>query len=250
MILANIPYLNTTPYFHFLDKAWLDQQTLISSIPRALGDMARDGRLDAAIFSLVDAEGLVASGRYEFLGNLGIAGRGPIQSILLFGVRDPAALEGKSIAVTSHTATSSRLMEIWLKEKVGIKAWTRVAPGEPASATLLIGDEALERALHLQPGEPEPIDLCEAWTAWTGFPFVFARWAVRRDLPEPEKKALREALSHSLDASLADLEKVAEKQAGIFEKAMIQAYLKGITYHLGPEEEKGAALFKEKLLRL
>ncbi len=253
MILANIPYLNTAPYFHRLPSGWLEQQTLVNSTPRELGDMARSGKLDAGIFSLVDALQLVENGGYEFLGNLGIAGRGPIQSILLFSGLAPVELEGKTIAVTSHTATSSRLMEVWLKEKVGVKQWTRALPGDAmASATLLIGDDALRRNQAPQPGELAPLDLCEQWTLWTGLPFVFARWAVRRDLPESEKSVLFQALSDSLRTFQADPDALAKEQAKTtgFQADLIHAYLKGIIYELGTEEEKGAALFKQKLIRL
>jgi chorismate dehydratase len=217
-----------------------------------LGDMARRGEVDAGVFSLIDAWELVASGEFEYLGNLGIAGRGPIQSILLFGAANPQQLEGKSIAVTSHTATTARLMEIWLKEKIGVKNWTRVLPGEAAAATLLIGDEALRRNASGLPGEARPIDLSAEWTAWTGLPFVFARWAVRKSLPEPEKRELLLSLISGLELSLDDIETVASSRAQdtVFEPAFIEAYLRGIIYRLGPEEEKGMALFKEKLNQL
>jgi len=109
VILGKIPYLNTTPYFHFLSERWLKQHVIISASPARLGEMARAGKLDAAPFSLVDADALVESGKFEYLGDLGIAGQGEIQSILLFGVKNPKSLEGKAIAVSSHTATTVRL---------------------------------------------------------------------------------------------------------------------------------------------
>ena len=249
MILANIPYLNTAPYFHFFSKRWLSRHTIVNANPRELGDMARAGKLDAGLFSLVDAWSLVDSGNYEFLGDLGIAGKGPIQSILLFGTSDPASLEGKAISVTSHTATSSRLMEVWLKQKHGIKVWENVPLGQSSHATLLIGDEALRRKQAAIPGDPAPIDLCEAWTEWTGLPFVFARWAVKKSLPEAEKRELLLSLISGLELSLDDLETVAQARAmdSAFEADFIQTYLKGIIYRMGPEEERGMALFKEKL---
>lgn len=249
MILGKIPYLNTMPYFHFLSDRWLKQHVVINAPPAQLGEMARQGKLDAAPFSFVDSAQLVAEGNFEYLGDMGIAARGPIQSILLFGIKNPAALEGKSIAVTSHTATTVRLMEVWLKEKIGLKQWNKVAMGQSAAATLLIGDDALSRLLKGLPGDPPPIDLCQAWSAWTGLPFVFARWAVRKNLPEGQKRELQLSIWSAMELALDDLEAVSQRASEdtAFEAEFIESYLRGITYKIGPEEIKGANLFLDKL---
>jgi chorismate dehydratase len=253
MKLGKIPYINTAPYFHFLSKRWLGRHQVISGHPRQLGLMAREGGLDAGPFSLVDALELVESGEFEWLGKLGIAGRGPIQSILLFAPKDLLSLKGKAIAVTPHTATTSRLMEVWLREKVGLKSWQTVGPGDVSSmATLLIGDEALRRSRHLSPSEIPPIDLCEEWTNWTGLPFVFARWAVRKSLPEPEKRELALSLRSAVELALDDLEAVAEAAAqdSAFDEAFIRQYLGQIIFNLGDDELKSIELFQNKLSAL
>lgn len=249
MILGRIPYLNTTPYFHFLSDRWLRQHVIISATPAQLGEMARAGKLDAAPFSLVDAAALVESGKFEYMGDLGIAGRGEIQSILLFGVKNPKSLEGKAVAVTSHTATTVRLMEIWLRERVGISNFSKVAMGQSAAGTLLIGDDALSRAQRPIPGEHKPIDLCAEWTAWTGLPFVFARWAVRKSLPEQQKRELLLSMMSAVELAQDDLEIVAQKASEdtAFEAEFIESYLKSIIYKIGPAEADGAKLFLEKL---
>jgi chorismate dehydratase len=249
MILGRIPYLNTRPYFHFLSDRWLRQHVVLSETPAQLGVLARAGKLDAAPFSLVDAAGLVDSGAFEYLGDLGIAGSGEIQSILLFGVKNPKSLEGKAVAVTSHTATTVRLMDIWLKEKVGLSSLTKVPMGQSALGTLLIGDDALSRKLRPIPGEHPPIDLCAEWTAWTGLPFVFARWAVRRDLPTQQKRELQLSMMSAVELAMDDLEIVAQKASEdtAFPAEFIETYLRGIIYKLGPQEEAGAKLFLEKL---
>ena len=249
MILGKIPYLNTVPYFHFLSERWLRQHSLVSATPAQLGALAREGKLDAAPFSLVDAQGLVDSGAFEFLGDLGIAGRGEIRSIRLFGVADPRSLEGKAIAVTSHTATTVRLMEIWLRGRVGLKNFSLVPMGGKAAATLLIGDDALSRGLRPLPGEPLPIDLCAAWTEWTGLPFVFARWAVRKSVPEMQKRELQLSMLSAMELAMDDLEIVSQKAAEdtAFEPIFIESYLRGISYRIGADEAAGAKLFLEKL---
>lgn len=251
MKLGRIPFINMAPFHHFLGARWVEQHDWSLGNPRQLGTLARAGKLDAAAFSFVDGLELVASGEYEWLGALGIAGQGPIRSILLCGTSDPKTLQGQAIAVSPQTATTVRLMELWLRDVAGVADYRLVGADEPAAARLVIGDEALKR--HLELGEQEPqIDLCEAWTAWTGLPFLFARWAVRRGLPARAKGELALSLNSALDLGLGDLEHVSQAQSerSGLPAAQIQAYLQGIRFRLGPAELDGAALFERKLQTL
>src|SRR5262249_56446461 len=58
-----------------------------------------------------------------------------------------------------------------------------------------------DRALAARRAAPAMVacDLGEAWTAWTGLPFVYALWTARRVLPGESKAGL----AQFLDASLA-----------------------------------------------
>lgn len=251
MKLGRIPFINMAPFYHFLGARWLEQHELALGNPRQLGTLARAGKLDAAPFSYVDGLELVASGEFEWLDSLGIAGRGPIQSILLVGAESPRALAGQAIAVTPQTATTVKLMEAWLREVVGVTDYRLTGPDDNAAARLLIGDEALRRHLDLGGQEPQ-IDLCDEWERWTGQPFVFARWAVRKGLPLRAKAELALTLRSALDLGLEDLAHVAEAQAertGLPAKA-IEAYLRGIRFRLGDEELAGAGLFEAQLAKL
>jgi chorismate dehydratase len=248
MNIATMPFVNVSPYFHFLSSRWLGQHRVVSAVPRQLGDLARLGKVDVGAFSYVDGLGLVESGEFEWLGNFGIAGEGPIQSILLCGVDKSADLRGQAIAVSPQTATTVKLLEVWLKQKEGLTDFRFTGPDDNAAARLLIGDDALRRKLSLG-GQEAQLDLSAAWTDWTGLPFVFARWAVRKALPQREKKELALSLSSALDLALDDLEDVAQAQADRtgLPADKILAYLKGITYHLGPTQLAGAEEFKRRL---
>jgi chorismate dehydratase len=251
MKLGRIPFINMAPFYHFLGARWLEQHELSLGHPRHLGTLGRAGKLDAAPFSFADGLELVASGEFEWLDALGIAGQGPIQSILLVGVEDPKRLAGQAIAVTPQTATTVRLLELWLRERQDLQDLRLVGPDEAAAARLYIGDEALQRRLERGGQEPQ-IDLCAEWSAWTGLPFVFARWAVRRGLPARAKAEFALTLNSALDLALADLEHVAAAQAerSGLPAGAIQAYLQGIRFRLGPAELEGAALFESKLKAL
>ena len=252
MILANIPFINAAPFFHYLDREWLARHNMVRDSPRDLGRLAREGKVDAGLLSLVDLWELEESGQWESLGNLGVAGEGDIQSILLFGVQDPTALEGKSLAVSGQTSTSVKLLDLWLRDALKIKHWNMVDLGETSDGALLIADQALARSLSTGPQDLPPIDLCRQWTQWTGLPFVFARWAVRKELPQSEKKDLLEAIEASLQLAEAKPRALAQDLAAAsgFPADFLDRYLSGIRYRLGEREEKGMALFKSKLKAL
>lgn len=250
MILGRMPYVNVAPYYHFLSPRWLQQHTVKQANPRQLGELARAGQLDAAPFSLVDAWDLVESGEFEWIGDLGIAGKGPIQSILLVGVHDPASLGGQGIRVSPQTATTVRLLEIWLRQRLGVLDYTLQEEDGPGKARLLIGDEALRVSLAAS-GEPA-IDLCQTWTAWTGLPFVFARWAMRKSLSDREKRELLVSLSSAVDLGMDDIEDVVQAQAdrtGLPSHG-IDSYLRGIRYRLKSDDLAGLEEFKKRLSQL
>ena len=251
MRFGTIPFVNMAPYYHFLSSRWLDDHQVTSGSPRQLGALAKTGRLDAAPFSYVDGLELVSSGEFEWLESMGIAGFGPIRSILLVGAAGPVDAAGRDIAVSPHTATTVRLLEVWLRQRHSIADYSLAPPEDPTPLRLLIGDEALRRKLERGGDEPQ-IDLSQEWTDWTGKPFVFARWAVRKNLPPRDKMRLAISIRSALDLALADLEEVSRAQAertGL-PQAELLAYLKAIRFALGPEELAGAAEFEAKLALL
>jgi predicted solute-binding protein len=148
MRFGTIPFINMAPYYHFLSSRWLEEHQVSSGSPRQLGALAKLGKLDAAPFSYVDGLELVGNGEFEWLGSMGIAGFGPIRSILLVGAATAAEVAGKSVAVSPHTATTVRLLEVWLRQRHGVSDYRLVAPGEAGGLDLLIGDEALRRKLE------------------------------------------------------------------------------------------------------
>ncbi len=249
MRFGAIPFVNMAPHYRFLGESWLRQHEVVTGSPRRLGELAREGRLDAAPFSYVDALGLVEGGDFEWLDALGVAGFGPIRSILLDGAASDGDARGAAIAVSPHTATTVRLLEVWLRQRHGVLDYRLVPPDGAASLRLVIGDEALH--LHLGPPAPR-VDLSAEWTAWTGLPFVFARWAVRRSLPDREKRLLALSIRSALDLALGDLGEVARSEAdrtGLAQDGIL-GYLRGIRFKLGPEELAGAAEFGRRLAGL
>jgi chorismate dehydratase len=267
--VAQIPYLNSVPYYAGVSETGLE---MVDLHPRALGQAAAEGSIDAGLMSIADT---FATPNFEPLGDLGIALDGPAHSVLLFSAEPIERLGGKTLGITGETSTSYPLLRLLLEDCYGIRpaAYVRrtgeAAPGD--SGVLLIGDAALRRAKRsgLEPGaneysgepfrldgadpfeEPFPhvLDLAAAWKAWQGLPFVFARWMVRRDVDIDARGELLELLTETLEDNLRRLDRLALEhaaRAGLSERGAF-AYLMGFTYQFGSAGEAGIKTFRNLL---
>jgi chorismate dehydratase len=241
--VGRISYLNVEPFFHAFP--WPIAESLP---PRALGEAVAEGRVDAGPLALADClrlDGTVT--RLPF----GIVGPTRAQSVLLFSDRPMGELGGRRIAVTPETATSVRLLRLLLAFRYEVPAPTLVGLDEAADAVLLIGDAAL-RLLRQGPW-PRRLchDLGEEWTVWTGYPMVFAAWAVRLDTPAAARNGLESALAGALETGLASLPAIAARRRDLgLSEGEITAYLESFRYRIGPEDEKAIGEYRRLLALL
>jgi chorismate dehydratase len=222
--------------------------TLPSACARALEAGTADiGLIPAAAYAQVP--GLMA------LPGVAIASRQPVRSILLVS-RVPVD-QIRTVALDTSSMTSVALTKILFEKWLGGgRTFAPMAPDIEKmlarhDAGLMIGDPALQidRSRYLT------LDLAEEWIRYTGRPFVFAFWAVRRQALQQD--ALREASSsqdlatvfqQSRDHGLepASLDQIAREWAprlGIGE-AGVRSYLtENIYYHLDPPCLEGLQLF-------
>ena len=240
--VGRISYLNVEPFFHAFP--W----PIVESLPpRALGEAVAEGRIDTGPLALADCLRLEETvTRLPF----GVVGPARAQSVLLFSDRPMKELGGRRIAVTGETSTSVRLLRILLALRDEVPAPTLVGLDEPADAVLIIGDAAL-RALQAPWPRPLCHDLGEEWTSWTGYPMVFASWAVRRDAPAAARKGLESALADALDAGLRSLPAIAARRRdiGLSEDEII-TYLRSFRYRIEPDDEKAVGEYRRLLALL
>lgn len=150
--IAHISYLNSVPYYAGMSSQRLE---MIELHPRALGQAAAAGEIDAGLMSVADT---FRSPEFEPLADLGIALESAAHSVLLFSAVPVRELEGTTIGITEETSTSFPLLRLVLDGHYGVSpaAFVRRPRGpEPSDAgMLLIGDAALRRAAAagLEPG--------------------------------------------------------------------------------------------------
>jgi chorismate dehydratase len=181
---GRIAYVNVAPVETAFDSGAVARDAdVVADVPTRLNAALLAGTLDVAAVSA--AHYLDHRESLELVGDLCIAADGPVRSVLLLSPVPPALLGGSTIAVTAQSATAKVLLAMLLEKLQGVRpayevvddALAAAASGRPA---LVIGDDALVARKTCRPACI--YDLGEAWHSWTGLPFVFAVWAVRRDV--------------------------------------------------------------------
>ncbi len=183
--LGYISFINCVPFFARLKEAGF-QGRLAGGVPSELNQMLQDGEIDVSPSSSFEYARNWHD--YVILPDHSISSRGAVKSVLLFSPVELDALDGKTIFITGESATSINLMRVLLREFCGLDHVTDRVPGERIEGliehekpALLIGDRALRMAQNLPEGV-KVFDLGELWTRFTGLPFVFALWMIRRDI--------------------------------------------------------------------
>jgi len=173
---------------------------------------------------------------------LGSAADSEVRSVLL--VSNVSREKIRRLKLDPASRTSAALARILLKRRYGL-APEIVAEGEDAE--LVIGDPALKARLQGR----VVVDLAAEWRSLTGFPFVFAFWAVRRAAWAPEVEDVLRA-SHRESASGFDamvdseIETARIQGNGSFTRPMVEDYLRhSLHYELGPADQSGLELFYE-----
>jgi len=218
---------------------------LTDCVPRVLGARAAAGEIAAGPMPVVDYFRLQQT--FERLGPFGIAVRGRAHSTWLFTRKPIRQLDGAVIAVTEESSTTACLLQLLLEVRYKVQpAEYRRGQTDDADALLLIGDQALQFA-RTNTRYPFEIDAGFEWWLWQHLPFVFAVWAVRKDLGPDLKKTIELGVSRTLAKNLNSLDAVAAEQAPRLNipAADIQSYLSNFVYRLSQQEEAGIVRFKE-----
>jgi predicted solute-binding protein len=235
------------------------------------------GEVDAGLMAVADLirlrstfEPLVLERELERV-SFGIANRDRVDSVLLFvrtpeidsdearssGARlalnpaDRDRLSGSTIAVTGESSTSYRLLRLLLESRHEIRptAYERfdlsAAPPDSVDAALVIGDLALEWRHAPPAGWRQAMDLAHEWWIWQERPFVFARWAVRKELGSDHKTTLATFLQNSLhDGANCLGDHVIGLPTHLGSARDLEAYLTNFIYELGPEEDRAEETFR------
>ncbi|MDT0346680.1 menaquinone biosynthetic enzyme MqnA/MqnD family protein [Streptomyces litchfieldiae] len=258
--VGHIQFLNCLPLYWGLARSGnlLDLE-LTKDTPEKLGELLVNGDLDIGPVSLVDF--LRHSDRLSALSNIAVGCDGPVMSCVIVSQLPLDRLDGARVALGSTSRTSVRLARLLLAERYGVTPDYYTCPPDlgvmmqEADAAVLIGDAALRASLHDAPRLGlEVHDLGRMWHEWTGLPFVFAVWGVRRDYlrEEPDMvNGVHRAFLESRDLSLVEVGKVAEQAARWedFDAEALERYFTTLDFRLGERQLEGITEFAARIGR-
>jgi chorismate dehydratase len=265
--LGIIKYTNVAPLLHHLEPALIGFPVeFVRGVPTEINAALLEGRVDLANISAF--EFLEHAGSLRALPDFSVSVLGPVYSVNLFHTVPWQELNACTIAVTTHSATSVKLLETLLKlDSINAKL-ERASQNletllETYPAVLLIGDDALVEWYRvcgpisetkqmirlpnvgtLSSGKRVQVtDLSESWYEHTGMPFVFAVWASRADNPVPKELVL--AMRNSRRWGVGHLAEIAELEAARLKLPVriVQHYLWNFRYHLEAPDRAGLAKF-------
>jgi chorismate dehydratase len=253
--LGHIDYSNCVPVHAGLLEAPPPDITLVRDIPSRLNRALAAGEIDAAPCSSIEYARHAAD--YRILPGHAIASDGPVQSILLESTVPVDLLDGRVVALPDASATSVVLLRALLELRLGVQPryeWYRQGgAADPvdagAAAALRIGDIALRRRA---PHGRLVLDLGAEWTAWTGLPFVFAVWQVRRDAGAGTAARLVRLLRESRAWFRANAPAVAERHASHYGMPAdrLLEYWAALRYDLDEPMQRGLLHFYTLAARL
>ena len=240
-----VPYLYAEPFYFAMTRRGM---ALYECVPSAVTDAAANGMIDAGPVPLVDCFRL--ADHFEPVAGFCVASVQRAGSSLLYSTSPITGLAGAHIGVTDEAATALRLLQVLLRLKYQVQP-AAYGPLQAAhDAFLLIGNQAL-RQRRGAPGFPYTYDLGAEWYAWTGLPFVFARWMVRKEAPAKDKALLEEALYVGLEDGVEALYQVAEPREDLLMLPRdIVTYIQGFRYYIGKSEQQAIDQFQRYLRQL
>lgn len=232
--VGHINFLNVLPlswsYAHGADKGLI----LTRGVPAVLNNDIVNHRLDVSNVSSIiyarDSDELV------ILPDVCISTDGAVQSIILVSRKPIEDIKDDKIILTAKSATSHCLLKIILRSAYGAipNYYIRhVTPENPipddASASLLIGDDALWLYHHQQP-ELYYYDLGAEWKKLTGKKMVYALWVANKNFASEQPELLqlvydriRQAFTQGLQHKKAAIESVIKDKP--FTYAQLDEYL-------------------------
>jgi len=242
MKVARIAYVNTDPFFY----DWPHEKFPVTTgFPRQLAQAAQDGEISAGPLPLVECWNL--EDRFEPLGFWGIAAKEEARSVLLLSHKPISEMKGAVIGVTRESSTSVALLDVIFRLRYQFEVKLMRGMQANDDAWLVIGDQALRMWDKGKLPQWEYVtDLGQEWFDWQAHPFVFARWMVRKDLNPSIKAELFKVLSLSLYKGMASFKDIGVRQSQhlLIPSDKIAFYLNGMTFDLGPEEERSMELFR------
>jgi chorismate dehydratase len=180
MKLGYINYLNCYPYYHHMfERQAVPDIQIIPGLPTQLNRMMASAQLDMSPISAAAYTDL--EDEVVLLPEFCLSSVGYVHSVILTSLLPIEELHGKKLGLSSASKTSVVLLKVLLKRYYAIEPYFVETDPNPTlkegsiDAALIIGNEAMKQGIS-----PYTYDLGDLWMRKTGFPVVFAVFAIRK----------------------------------------------------------------------
>jgi chorismate dehydratase len=256
--LGRIDFLNVLPVYYPLEAGIIANPfEIVPGAPSELNGLCAKGALDISPVSSI--EYARRADLYFIAPDLSINSEGEVMSVLLLSRMPIEQLSGGTVLASSKSHTAVGLLKVLsrlrygidLRFETGVCSDYALRPDLP-EALLTIGDEALR--LGRSGFFPHVLDLGTAWFEWTGLPFVFAVWVIRRQTVKEKNgrlKAAVDALVSSKKWGISNISVICEQAAktGLLNISELDRYYRCLKYDLNERECRGLELFYSSLVR-
>ena len=251
MKLGYIDYLNCYPfYFHMLNKQPVDRVEIIPGYPSTLNRMMSSGTLDMSPVSSATCADIAED--VLILPDFCLSSVGYVSSVVLFSNVPIDDLDNRNVALTNASHTSVVLLKILLANYYNVTP--EFVPTEPmpvldnVDAALVIGNEAMT----FKAGSSRFVyDLGELWLEKTGYPVVFAVFAVRKKAARHYVEEINNVVSsyhkslRYLEEGKRDLYIAAAKRYPAIQKD-IKAYYNLLQFEFTDDLKKALSFYFDK----
>ena len=196
--LSAVSYLNTKPFIYGLFRSDLASHIDVSlDIPSVCARKLLSGEVDLALTPVAVIPELPQA---YLVSNYCIGSTGKVKTVCIFS--EKPLEEVRRIYLDFHSKSSVALTKLLCAHYWKISP--ELIPAAQGYESQIVGDTAGliigDRTIGLDQRYPYIYDLGEAWTAWTGLPFVFAAWIsikpLNPELMDRFNKALQIGIDH------------------------------------------------------
>lgn len=243
--VGRIPYLSCEPFYFAMELRGIASCDVV---PSNMATAVAEGKIDAGPMPLVDCFHL--DDQLRLLSGFCVATIRKAGSVLLHSKQPIQQLADARIGIPGEAATSFRLLQVLLTLRYQLSAVEYVGIDDANDAFLLIGNEGL-RQRHGVNHYPHIYDLGEEWHEWTGLPFVFARWVVRKSIDRKDAAILEDTLYVGLQDWADGIFRSSESQHDLpMHPRDRLEYTQGIRYFMGVPEQRAIDRFQGYLDQL
>ena len=243
-----INYINTYPFnFEFTGIKPDFEYTLIKGVPSKINKLLREKKINAGCIS--SAEYLENKDKYVLLNNLSISANSEVFSVAIFS---NVEISKVNTVYLSKASKSSRylakiFLEIFLNKNVNYKDLENYENIEKKTV-LLIGDNAIKFSKKFK----YVYDLSKIWKEYTGYPFVFAVWAVDKEFFIKNKSlilSLEDILTKSKAKFFSNLNYFINK-IDFEDENFLKKYFNSLNYDLSATHLESLEMFEKYIKKL